>query len=1087
MTQRIFMLFGLMLCRLSLWAQAETRPMNYRGWEGAIQAANGALEIVVLPQTGRLVHLGKPGGENFFRFNEELVGQLPPEEEGDWLNYGGDWLWAVHQSRWTAMNGHDWPPMRLLDRAHWFSEVETTAAGGVVIRLRRDLGDPVFARVERRFELAAAGDALLRVRQSITRIQASKVPVTLWQISQIGAADLVLMGNDPGDFAGGGYRWLNFDRDYGNLLQQCDQALVYRAGVQGEHKLGTGGHWIAARRGGQMLLIQAEGGLGQGEVPDGGCPVVMYSNKGLGYSEIETQSAEVFLAPGETLSNTLTYRLTDVDPDAEICATVETLAAYLPPRERLTFQPEMPHPSDVITLRIRNDEGNGVLHWGVNSPEGSWELPDRVYWPEGTVLAENGKAVETPLPEAVNGISSLVLGPFDRPEQVVTSVHAVIRWGNRWDSKSGANYNVAVVPHPDAAQLQWIVPGETLRGGKVKIGVGSNPPADEIRIYLGGTELASVQGDSLVHELDAGGWDYGPHDIKVRLLREGHLSTGSRRIWKIPKIESAEDLPADTAYGAARTETGDWRVVLYAPVARFMEIEWQAEGQPAKTAFMKKTADGHWLAEIPDTPGVLAYRFKLNGEAFFADPWSKDVRWETPEGRPSHLPEHAWTLLNTLDGGAAPWQAPDPATWVIYELSIPDVAPPGSYRGLTSVLDYIAALGVNAIEPLPVTAFPGAVSWGYNPAFHMAIERSYGRPEDFRELLEAARSRGIAFVADLVLNHIDGDAPLNRMLGDPELNPYTMPFTEFNWGFPKLDQQSPALKRYIQDTLTHWVRHWGVDGFRYDATQWVKWSGYKDWGASWMSYVVNEVDPGVIQIAENLPSEPDMIKGTELDSEWDGHFRWRMRKILSEGRIEEPEKMREILDPRNHAYVNGFQRVPYIESHDEERFVRELLEKGYSTAEAFTRHHAGAAVTLTVPGIPMLYAGQEWGEMTAKVVGPNPLQWQLREQPARAEMLEKFRELIRLRVTHRALHGDRIDILHLSEKDGTFAYLRPGVPESVLVAVNVAAEGRVLNLQVQGEVAEELHRTNAAADMSRLTLRPGQARIFRIRHPQEIR
>ena len=108
MFHRIWIVLGLGWLRLCSFAEIETAPVNYRGWEGAIKASNEAVEIVVVPQTGRLVHLSKPGGENLFRFDETLVGQLPPEEEGDWLNYGGDWLWAVHQGswgRWTGMNG----------------------------------------------------------------------------------------------------------------------------------------------------------------------------------------------------------------------------------------------------------------------------------------------------------------------------------------------------------------------------------------------------------------------------------------------------------------------------------------------------------------------------------------------------------------------------------------------------------------------------------------------------------------------------------------------------------------------------------------------------------------------------------------------------------------------------------------------------------------------------------------------------------------------------------------------------------------------------------------------------------------------
>ena len=81
----------------------------------------------------------------------------------------------------------------------------------------------------------------------------------------------------------------------------------------------------------------------------------------------------------------------------------------------------------------------------------------------------------------------------------------------------------------------------------------------------------------------------------------------------------------------------------------------------------------------------------------------------------------------------------------------------------------------------------------------------------------------------------------------------------------------------------------------------------------------------------------------------------------------------------------------------------------------------------------------------------------------------------------------RFDILHLNEKTGTFAYLRPGIPESILVAVNVSKEGQLLELDVAGEVVEEIHQQAAAVNLKRLTLRPGQARVFRIRHPQELR
>ncbi len=70
-----------------------------------------------------------------------------------------------------------------------------------------------------------------------------------------------------------------------------------------------------------------------------------------------------------------------------------------------------------------------------------------------------------------------------------------------------------------------------------------------------------------------------------------------------------------------------------------------------------------------------------------------------------------------------------------------------------------AGLGINAMEPLPVTTFPGDSGWGYNPFFHMGLERSYGTPQDYAELILAARERGIANVFDIVLNHVEANSP----------------------------------------------------------------------------------------------------------------------------------------------------------------------------------------------------------------------------------------------------------------------------------------------------------------------------------------
>jgi 1,4-alpha-glucan branching enzyme len=1024
-----------------------------------------------------MIHFSAVGGENLFTRNESIAGQVPENADGDWLNHGGDWLWPVHQGQWADIGSGDWPPPPVMEGSDWVGSGWREEDGTGVIELRRIVGEPVFVEVVRQFRLPPGAVPELQVVQSVRRINASDVPVTLWHISQIHEADEVMLGVAENSRFDQGFRHIAFEPLKSDLMTSCPHGVSYLPLEGGEHKAGSDARWIAARKGSALLMQWTEGGWTGGELPDEGCGVVFYANAGLGYTEIETQSAEVALAPGETLSNTVVYRLLETDPDADPCERAKRLAGMAPQSGTVRFSPSSATFGDSIEVSVLNSLGNGMLHWGVNGPDGDWALPAEAYWPEGSTPADSGVAVNTPLPPPVDGVSTLRLGPFDRPEQVVRSLHAAVRWGDTWDSNDGENYNVSFSAHPDASDILWSAPSAETLSGKLLLGLETTPDADRLRLMLDGEEVAAADGRGLTTVLETSDWEYGPHTFTAIAVRNDHLSVSTRQFWKLPDLEPGPDLSVDYPYGAIQ-EDGTIRLHLLAPNARFVEVEWRT-GQEEGRSLMQTLEGGRWTLSLSADPQeTLMYRYVMDGANRFADPWSKQVDWVNPvTGKESHLPEHAWTVVGGLPEALPAWTPPKPETWVIYELSIPDVAPPGSYAGLESKLEYIRDLGVNAIEPLPVTAFPGSESWGYNPAFHMAPEGAYGTPEELASLIRAARSLGIAYVKDIVLNHVDGSGPLHAMHGPAEVNPYTMVFNSFNWGFPKLDQESPAFKRYVKDTLTHWVTFWGVDGYRYDATQWIKWSGYNDWGASWMSYVVDQANPGVFQMAENLPSEPAMVKGTELDGEWDGHYRWRMRRVFSRGQIEEPEKFREILDPRSHAYQSGWQRVPYIESHDEERFMRELLQAGYSGEDALRRHHAAAAVTLTVPGVPMLYAGQEWGESTKKVVGLNPLQWEVAEQPARAELREAFRELIQLRTGHRALHHDKIEILELDATTGTVVYLRPGVPESVLVAFNVSAEPVELDLSDTGTLVRELHREKTA-DLTNVHLRAGEARIF---------
>ena len=99
-------------------------------------------------------------------------------------------------------------------------------------------------------------------------------------------------------------------------------------------------------------------------------------------------------------------------------------------------------------------------------------------------------------------------------------------------------------------------------------------------------------------------------------------------------------------------------------------------------------------------------------------------------------------------GSGRPWEEA-----VVYELHIGAFTPEGTFRAAIGKLDHLVALGVTAIEIMPIGDFPGRRNWGYDGVLPYAPDASYGRPEDLKALVEAAHARGLMVLLDVVYNH----------------------------------------------------------------------------------------------------------------------------------------------------------------------------------------------------------------------------------------------------------------------------------------------------------------------------------------------
>ena len=210
---------------------------------------------------------------------------------------------------------------------------------------------------------------------------------------------------------------------------------------------------------------------------------------------------------------------------------------------------------------------------------------------------------------------------------------------------------------------------------------------------------------------------------------------------------------------------------------------------------------GGWFAVEAAAEDGARYRFRIDGGIEVPDPAS---RWQ-PEGvhGPSALDRdrYAW---RHADWRGRPWRQA-----VVYELH---VGACGGYAGVRAQLPRLAALGITAIELMPLAQFPGERNWGYDGVQPFAPARAYGTPDELRALVDEAHGLGLMVLLDVVYNHFGPDGNY--------LGRYASAFfragSHTPWG-EAIDFDQPAVQRYFIANALMWLQEYRFDGLRLDA------------------------------------------------------------------------------------------------------------------------------------------------------------------------------------------------------------------------------------------------------------------------------
>ncbi|MBI5088771.1 MAG: malto-oligosyltrehalose trehalohydrolase [Actinobacteria bacterium] len=419
-------------------------------------------------------------------------------------------------------------------------------------------------------------------------------------------------------------------------------------------------------------------------------------------------------------------------------------------------------------------------------------------------------------------------------------------------------------------------------------------------------------------------------------------------------------------------------VRVWAPLAR-KSVTLVADGTPHP---MSPEGDGWWAVERP-----LDHDYEY---AFILD----DDPALVPDPRSLRQPHGVHGLSRTFDPGAFAWTddrwtGRQLAGSVVYELHVGTFTPGGTLDAAIERLDHLVALGIDAIELLPVNSFNGDHNWGYDGVLWYAVDETYGGPEAYQRFVDACHAHGLAVVQDVVYNHL---GPSGNYL--PKFGPYLHEASSNSWG-SSIDFSIPEVRRYVIDNALMWLRDFHVDGLRLDAVH-----ALVDTSPTHILVELGEeVDAlsaferrPLTLIAESDQNDPALITPREaggygIHAQWSDDFHQTLHVALT-GETFGYYADFEPLDALAKVYRHGFfhdgtyssfrgrdhgrpidvhsmpawRLVVANQTHDQigNRAAGDRLAASLDAGQLMI----AAALTLSGPFTPMLFMGEEWAAST---------------------------------------------------------------------------------------------------------------------------
>lgn len=518
---------------------------------------------------------------------------------------------------------------------------------------------------------------------------------------------------------------------------------------------------------------------------------------------------------------------------------------------------------------------------------------------------------------------------------------------------------------------------------------------------------------------------------------------------------------------------------------------------------MQKDANGYWTGFLPGAADGDLYHFYVVGlgsAGYKRDPYAREM------ARDASFPQCSCIIRAS---SAYPWHddafvTPDFSNMIVYQAHIGTFAPapgmPSTFLDLIGKIEYLVALGVNVLQPLPVDEMETDPSIGYNGADYFSPDFPYvvydatalngylgtvnrlltqkGQsplraqdiatgPAQLKAMADLCHLYGIAVVFDVVYNHAGGFVGDDQTLyffdrytnGD---NNNSLYFTSQSWaGGLSFAYWNDDVRQFVINSALFYLNEFHVDGFRYDEISAllamngsIGWSFCQD-----LTNTVRYVKPRAIQNAEHWPVDPIIVTpvnsgGAGFDVLQHDALRLAIRGAISQSSYGasaqvDMDAIAGSLYPPN--FPHAWQAVPCVENHDivrvgtDQRIPALADGSNHRSWYARSRSRVATSLLLTAPGIPHIFMGQEfledkqWSENPS---APNLIWWDGANgaDPAMANHLRFTEDLIRLRWRQPALRGDTVNAFYHWNPDRVIAFHRwlEGSGRDVIVVATLA-------------------------------------------------